>query len=264
MRIRKLTEDSSKTLLLNLKENFTSLKHHYHEHTRDFKSLTEKMDLIEKGSYEIDSKYFTYSDFQMKLESDDSGTYDFENSKIVYEVFEGLTPSDANDERLWVRLTHDHCHKYMVKRWMGGKEKSEKTIIERFFYTGRAQSSRVRNGIARLWWIAYLTVQKDEKDETEKWKYTNAICESQDFITSILERTMGTYPNVRFGVLEYYMENEKAFGTSKSKKIQQILRDLNNYGGVHLLPLMTKAQVKEVCSQLLPLHVDEELDNISI
>ena len=140
---------------------------------------------------------------------------------------------------------------------MDGKEKSKDTIIERFFFTGRSQSARVRNGIARLWWIAYLTVQNEETDEDKKWIYTKAICESQDFITSILERTMGTYPNVRFGVLEYYLENKLAFGSSKSKKIQQILRDLNNYGGVNLLSLMSKSQVKEVCSKLLPLQIHE-------
>ena len=81
--------------------------------------------------------------------------------------------------------------------------------------------------------------------------FTKAICESQDFITSILERKMGTYPNVRIGVLEYYIENKAAFGSSKSKKIQQILRDLNNYGGVNLLPLMSKDQVKKVLSSLM-------------
>ena len=251
MKIRKLTEDSSRLLLKNLNSNFGELKKKYHNHDSEFKSLALGLDLVDKGSYEIEDKYFRHRDIQMKLETDGLGKFDFDNAKIIYEAFEGLTPSDANDERLWVRLTHDHCHKYMVKRWMGGKEKSEKTIEERFFYKGRAQSARVRNGIARLWWIAHLTVQPHEADEEKKWMLTKAICESQDFITSILERTMGTYPNVRIGVLEYYIENKTAFGSSKSKKIQQILRDLNNYGGVNLLPLMSKDQVKKVVSNLM-------------
>ena len=41
------------------------------------------------------------------------------------------------------------------------------------------------------------------------------------------------------------------FGSSKSKKIQHILRDLNNYGGVNLLPLMSKENVKEIVSGLV-------------
>ena len=251
MKIRKLTEDSSRLLLKNLNSNFGELKKSYHNHDGEFESLALRLDLVDKGSYEIEDKYFRYRDAQMKLETDGLGKFDFDNAKIIYKAFEGLTPADANDERLWVRLTHDHCHKYMVKRWMGGKEKSEKTIEERFFYKGRAQSARVRNGIARLWWIAHLTLQPHETDEEKKWMFTKAICESQDFITSILERTMGTYPNVRIGVLEYYIENKAAFGSSKSKKIQQILRDLNNYGGVNLLPLMSKNEVKDIISKLI-------------
>ena len=139
----------------------------------------------------------------------------------------------------------------MIKRWMNGSSKSEKTVVERFFYQGISQSSRVRNGIARLWWIAYLTVQDDAVDEDDKWKYTKAIFESQDFVTSILERTMGTYPNVRMGVLEYYLENKPAFGSAKSKKIQQLLRDLNNYGGVTLLPMLSKDDVKTIIADLI-------------
>ena len=252
MRIKKLNEESSKQLLQNIKEHFNDIKNHYIKHDFEFIPLTKSMKFIEMGSYEINDKFFTW-DNQFNLKSDSTGIYDFENAKLIFEAFDGLTPSDANDERLWIRLTHDHCHKYMVDRWMKGKDRSEKNIIERYFFIGSGQQARVRNGIARLWWIAYLTVQKDEIDEDRKWRYTKTIFESQDFITSILERTMGTYSNVRFGILDYYLENREAFGTSKSKNIQKILRDLNNYGGVSLLPLMSKDQVIEICSRLLPI-----------
>jgi hypothetical protein len=257
MKIKKLTAESCKLLLQNLNENFGEIKSNYLSHDRDFKSLTLGMGFIDQGSYNIDEKFEGY-DSRINLKLDNSGIHDFENAKFIFEAFEGLTPIDANDERLWVRLTHEHCHKYMVERWMKGKEeRTLKNIIERFFLNGSGQQTRVRNGIARLWWIAYLTVQQSEQDEDEKWKYTKVICESQDFITSILERTMGTYPNVRFGVLEFYMENKEAFENAKSKKIQQILRDLNNHGGVTLLPLLSKEEVKSICAKLMPIRIEE-------
>ena len=254
MKIKKLTAESCRILLQNLNENFGELKSNYLIHDRDFKPLTLGMGLVEQGSYNIDEKFEGY-DSRINLKIDNSGIYDFENAKLIFEALEGLTPIDANDERLWVRLTHEHCHKYMVERWMKGKEeRTLKNISERFFLSGSGQQARVRNGIARLWWIAYLTVQQSEEDEENKWKYTKIMCESQDFIASILERTMGTYPNVRFGVLEYYIENKEAFENSKSKKIQQILRDLNNFGGVTLLPLLSKKEVKRICAILSPLN----------
>jgi hypothetical protein len=251
MKIRKLSTESCKTLLRNLTDNFEDLRSNYINHDRDFQPLTLGMDFVEQGSYNILEKFVGY-DSRINLKIDSSGIHDFENAKFIFEALEGLTPTDANDERLWVRLTHEHCHKYMVERWMkGNEERTLKNITERFFLTGSGQQARVRNGIARLWWIAQLTVQQSEKNEENKWKYTKIICESQDFITSILERTMGTYPNVRFGVLDFYIENKNAFESSKSKKIQQILRDLNNYGGVTLLPLLTKEEVKDICAKLI-------------
>lgn len=253
-KIKKLTQVSCDNLYENFKEGDKNYMSNYFYHSKDFVPLTKNLELVSSGSYELDDMYFSTFDFQIKLIEDTSGLHDFENSKIIYEIFKNLTPSDANDERLWVRLTHDHCHKYVIKRWMtasNGKEKSKDVIKDRFFFKGRSQNARIRNGISRLWWIAFLTIQPEATSEQEKWKYTKAICESQDFITSILERTMGTYPNVRFGVLEYYIENKENFGNAKSKKIQQLLRDLNNYGGVNLLPLMSKEDVKSIINKLI-------------
>jgi hypothetical protein len=254
MKIKKLTEKSCNDLYENIVDADENYLINYHYHKKDFVPLTKNMDLVATGNYEIEDKYFSSLDFQLKLIDDNSGNYDFENCKIIYEIFKDLTPSDANDERLWVRLTHDHCHKYIVKRWMtasNGKIKSKDVIKERFFFKGRSQNARVRNGISRLWWIAFLTIQHNEINEEERWKYTKAICESQDFITSILERTLGTYQNVRFAILEYYIENKESFGNSKSKKIQKLIRDLNNFGGVNLLPLMTKEDVKLIIQKLM-------------
>jgi hypothetical protein len=251
MKIKKLTQQSCDDLLKNISVNFSAVKHSYHKHNYiDFHSLTDGLNVIESTAYEV-SDEFINSYNQFKLELDENGSKDFDNARFIYEAFPGLTPSDANDERLWIRLTHDHCHSYMVKRWMSGGEKTQETIIDRFFFKGRGQRTRVHNGISRLWWIAKLTVQEDANDVEEKWKYTKIICESQDFITSILERTMGTYPNVRFAILDYYLDNKAAFGEAKSKKIQKLLRDLNNYGGVNLLPLMGKEQVTDLIKKII-------------
>jgi hypothetical protein len=37
----------------------------------------------------------------------------------------------------------------------------------------------------------------------------------------------------------------------RSKKIQALLKDINNYGGVSLLSLMEKEEVKELVSELI-------------
>lgn len=253
MKIEKLTEASCKELLDNIKDNFKEIKHCYLTHNKNFIPLTNDMDRIKSGYHNIDAHVSSYTN-QIELETDGKGSYDFINSKKIYTYFNDLSALEANDKRLWVRLTHDHFHKYVVKRWMTNTSKSvnfQQIIKERFFFEGDSQAARIRNGISRLWWIAHLTVDNNEEDDTKKWRLTKAIFESQDFITSILERSLGMYENVRKGVLEYYVENPKAFGSNKSKTIQKLLKDINNYGGVSLISTLNKEQIKTLINELL-------------
>jgi len=251
MNIKKLTQNSCDRLSDNLKSNFDECSVFYHNHdSNNFVSPCNDQSRIENQFYSVADEYCING--QINLQADDNNIYDFENAVKIYSLFNPqLSPFEANDERLWVRLTHDQCHKYMVKRWMTKSMKSEKVIEERFFFKGRSQSARVRNGISRLWWIAHLTVQNDEENLENKWRYTRAICESQDFITSLFERSIGSYENIRFGVLEFYLENPDYFAVEKSKKIQKMLKDLNNYGGVSLLSLLSKEEIKDILSSFI-------------
>ena len=246
MEIKKLTQKSCDALASNLKVNFNNVVNYYHSHNSlEYNSICSDLSKINDFQYNIDDRFSLGG--QINLKADEKGIYDFENAVTVYSMFNPqLTPFEANDERLWVRLTHDHCHKYMIKRWMSKEIKGEKVIQERFFFKGRSQSARVRNGISRLWWIANLTIQSEEELFDDKWKYTKAICESQDLITSLLERSIGSYENVRFAVLDFYLENSLYFSSERSNKIKKILRDLNNYGGVTLLSLLSIEDIKAI------------------
>ncbi len=245
MEIKKLTQKSCEILSENLSKNFDQISDLYRNHnSTNVHLLCGELEKVKGQSFTIDDNLIINN--QLILRADEHGIYDFENAKTIYEMFNPpLTPFEANDERLWVRLTHDQGHKYMIKRWMNKKEKGQKVIQERFFFTGRSQSARIRNGISRLWWIAHLTIQPQEEHEENKWKFTKAICESQDLITSIFERSLGSYENIRFGILEFYLENSEYFERERSLKIKKMIRDLNNFGGVSLLSLLTKEEVKE-------------------
>jgi hypothetical protein len=158
-KIKKLTQVSCDNLYENFKEGDKNYMSNYFYHSKDFVPLTKNLELVSSGSYELDDMYFSTFDFQIKLIEDTSGLHDFENSKIIYEIFKNLTPSDANDERLWVRLTHDHCHKYVIKRWMtasNGKEKSKDVIKDRFFFKGRSQNYIIIFLFSRLLWIDFI------------------------------------------------------------------------------------------------------------
>ena len=258
MIIKKITELGCKSLLQEVRQNFNKVKNSYYNHPiRDFDPLSNDLPKIEEGGFHLTDSLFD-SENQMKLQMSNGSADDFINSKIIYEAFHELSPLEANDKRLWVRLTHDHCHKYVVNRWSINGKTSE-VVIDRFFYEGLGQRARLHNALSRLWWIAHLTVDKNAATEELKWRFTKAVCEKQDFITSIFERTMGSYENVRFGILEYYIEKPNAFDGATSRKIQSLAKHILNYGGVTLLPLMSKEEIIDLCARFLPTEEDNDM-----
>ena len=82
---------------------------------------------------------------------------------------------------------------------------------------------------------------------------TKAIFEQQDLQVSLLERTMGSYENVRTAFLEFYLQNKDKMN---GKMIQDLSRDLNNSGGVFILSLLSKDEVKQRLKQLLNFYLN--------
>ena len=101
---------------------------------------------------------------------------DFQNAKIVFEAFKNkLNPVQASDLRLWAYLAHVQHWEYMSHRWKidipdeeddEGSEERKKSPREkmidrvktRYFFGDSRGKAFVRQGIARLYWSAYLTV----------------------------------------------------------------------------------------------------------
>lgn len=256
MKIYKLTEKSVQSLYDELNKGTKNTFKRYFSLSGSWNAKgKDNLEVNEEGFYKIDQKLF-YHNSQFKG-SGYSVTDDFENAKLLYSSLSDLTPSDANDERFWTRLTHEHFHNYTFKRWYENKKTDNQRdmILDRSFFIGRGQRARTHNSVARLWWIPHLTVRHNETDESKKWEITKAIFEYQELITSLLERNFGAYENVRIGFMEFYIENK---ANINSQKAQKMLTSLNNYGGVTLLPLMSKDEVKEVCIRLLPVEEEGE------
>jgi hypothetical protein len=102
--------------------------------------------------------------------------------------------------------------------------------------------------MSRLWWTAHLTVNHNAENEELKWALTKVIFSAQDLQVSLLERKIGLYENIRTPFLEFYQEHNDMIN---SKKIKDIIRDLNNYGGVVSLTELTNQDVKKLIESFL-------------
>lgn len=187
---------------------------------------------------------------------DGDGSKDLENTKIVFGAFPNLTPLQARDPRLWTRLTHMECWKYMRKRWdssrhNGDDAKKQRYILEHYFVRQNQSRMLLRNGISRLWWYGYLTYDPKRADPFE---LTAVLLSYLDIAQQVLERNMGRAHSVRIGFLDYLRDNWDNLGTSseqRRRRIRELAKSLNLRGGAMLLDCLTVPEVQSI--------LDEEL-----
>lgn len=180
------------------------------------------------------SKYFLEHDLDLGFNPKD----DCESSIKIFTELASLDKVQANDKRLWVTLTHTIFFNYVKQRWDITAASSENKIRDRYHFEGSGIDSRMGNAIARLWWTARVTSDKNRSDEFE---LTRLAWEKQDIQVALMERTFSTYPNVVQGFLEFYKGNKRM----KEDELRLLLRGLNALGGVKLLPLLTKEEIRD-------------------
>lgn len=176
---------------------------------------------------------------QLVIELDDNPRHDAHNAKLVFTWLSDLTPVLAMEERLWACLTHTTFASYMHARWPA---RDEGAVRRRYLFEGQSFSALSRNGIARLWWGAYLT---QDPSRSNPFELTDILFLRQDIHTSLLERALGKSRRLRGVVLEYLRDNEEILSESKfGKKIQILLRDLNLLGGIAVLDTLPPATIR--------------------
>lgn len=116
-----------------------------------------------------------------------SSTADYENSLVIWEALQRLSPSLANEERIWARLSHIECFEYSRDRWIdtaGPDEGIAKMARLHFFAPGRT-GIRDDHAISRLWWNGYISSQYWPQDIG---RGVELLLISADVRTSIVER----------------------------------------------------------------------------
>ena len=177
---------------------------------------------------------------------------DLENTKIVHQALIDLSPLQARDPRLWVKLAHVDCWSYMRKRWdmtaqVGDDAKRHRYILDRYFITQHQSRKLLRHGIARLWWYGHLTYDTSRKGDP--YQLTAVLLSLLDIAQQLLERNMGRAPAVRTGFLEFLRKYQAQLGSTAGQRrhrIRDLAKALNLRGGVTLLDCMTTSEVESL------------------
>jgi hypothetical protein len=186
------------------------------------------------------------------IESPDS-VHDFTNSVKIYTWLENLSLADANDSRFWTTLSHVTYENYTKTRWVINRKTTNETLKQRYYYIGGGMQARLRNAISRLWWIPKLTVRDDLED---RFVYTKIVWSSQDLMANLFERSLGTYPNIRFAILKFY--SERKYDT---KQFRVFYKELNALGAMTPLNLLSENAVAEFLHKVEKVYYPELVQN---
>lgn len=147
------------------------------------------LDLASENGWQIESGLVRVNLARLEQLSGENGSAkeDAENSIIVHEALERMTPAIAMDERIWVRLSHVECLEYARNRWLAGNEGDdlEKAAIKHMFAKGRT-GIRDDNAISRLWWNMQIAKMIDPADPEETLKL---ILLTSDYRMALVERS---------------------------------------------------------------------------
>ena len=202
----------------------------------------------------------TINDYELILGGPET---DFQNAKIIFEAFKNkINPVQASDLRLWAYLAHVKHWDYMHKRWNinltdeeeAGEEKGEdnkssvkKTIDRiktRYFFGASKGKAFVRQGIARLYWSAYLTY---DANNDNPYEYTEFFFSKQDIFTSITERS---YARNKILILAALKELKKHPELSRDET-RLFLAKLNQAGAITVLDFLNVEQAQQLCKKLM-------------
>jgi len=192
---------------------------------------------------------FDIKTFPKMLPPKGGDLHDLENAMSLHKAFPQLTPLQAQEPRLWVRLTHVELWKYMRERWpvekyLPDRGMAHRYVLARYFVAQRQSRALLRNGVARLWWTANLTYDPDRKNPYE---LTEVLLSRLDIAQQLLERNFGRIKTLSHAFLNYLLQHRAECldnGDKSRTLVRRLAKALNFHGGVCLLDCMKGNEIR--------------------
>lgn len=171
---------------------------------------------------------------------------DLQTAIAIFESYKNITPLFAQQEDLWVYLTHVDLFDYVKKRWSDTKGMEKEDAINHI-KTHWFRTESVRSTISGLWWSVYFTYdeERENKYELTEILFKNETFRSRVFGNSLIIR----HKSAAQGILEFMLENKEKF-VGLEYKGREIAKHFNSLGGYKVLTVMDKDFFKEEMRKL--------------
>ncbi|MBQ6079665.1 MAG: hypothetical protein IJK93_05230 [Muribaculaceae bacterium] len=175
---------------------------------------------------------------------------DLQTAIAIYEAFPNLTPLFAQQDDLWVYLTHADLFKYVKERWPlqneTDDEKKRRFIENHWFHN---PTNFLRTTFAGLWWNVFMTVDENREDKYELTKVMYN-CGQDWRIMRFGELSLVRNKESMTGVLEFLAENPEIVKNNFDARGQFISRYFNILGGTKQLSALNRDQFKAILYNL--------------
>ena len=168
---------------------------------------------------------------------------DLKNSHIVWRVLSPLSPSLANEERIWTRLSHVEGFTYARDRWLkaADTEDVQRAAVATHFFARTQTGIRDDHALSRLWWNAYI-VSRCYRENFSKG--LELLLSRADVRSNIVERIWLTARRpLAAGVFRRMEEDPRVLESEKS--FREFMKALNFLGGGVVFEAMTDVQVDD-------------------
>lgn len=173
---------------------------------------------------------------------------DLINSKIVGEALANLTPSAANEERVWVRLSHVETIDYCRARWLSdaAPERHEALIVDHFFAPTQT-GVRDDHAISRLWWNHQIAriCSPDDIDGALSLILTTA-----DIRSNFVERIWMTSRRRIAGAVLRAMKSDPWI-TDAERNFREFMKALNRLGGGVVFETLSDAETDDFVTECM-------------
>ncbi len=153
---------------------------------------------------------------------------DLENSKIVGKALEGLTPSMANEERIWVRLAHVEAFEYAWARWLADKSDADLPAeVSKHMFASTQTGVRDDHALSRLWWNYHIarTCMPDDIGSA-----LGLILKRADIRSNFVERIwMTSRRGIATSVLKAMRDDP--WITGHENNFREFMKAVNRFGG---------------------------------
>lgn len=189
---------------------------------------------------------------------------DFECAVALYEAYKGISPVFAQEERLWVYLSHVDLYPYLKKRWPLPEDETKlpNYIRDHWF---KAPYSVVRSALMGMWWSVYLSLDPDREDPYELTRilFSNYSLRVVYFGASRLFQ----YREAALGILQFFKENPEIMDFMEAR-VRAISRYFSLLGGVKHLYFMDRNYFLNECNHIKPglltIFTREQVENQDI